>query len=91
MNRPYWVEFLDWRLRIPKVDNILQECLYILLTSLHMIASARVHLIYHLALVMPMRWLSGNTHLLGERNWSVRSMGRALNLLEAAMLKVRKR
>ena len=40
-NRPYWVEFLDERLRIPG-DNILQENLFVVLSSLEMVALSRV-------------------------------------------------
>ena len=45
MNRVYWVEFLDERLRVPSAENILQECLHITLTSIEMVASARIHAI----------------------------------------------
>jgi hypothetical protein len=88
MNHVYWVEFLDERLRVPGASNILQECLYIELTSLDVIASARVHSILHLAVVVPHRWLSGNSHILAEYNWSERSMGRTVDLLERAMDRV---
>lgn len=88
MNRRVWVEFLDMRLRVPSADNILQECLYISLTSVEMIASARVHAIIHLAIVTPHRWLAGNTHLLAEYDWSERSMGITVDLIERAMSKV---
>ena len=88
MNRAVWVEFLDERLRMPGADNILQECLFVLLTSVAMIATARVHAIILLALVLPHRWLAGKTHTLAEHGWSERSMGRALDFIEAAMVKV---
>jgi hypothetical protein len=85
MNRVYWAEFLDERLRVSGASNILQECLFILLTSVEMIASTRVHAIIDLAIVIPMRWLSGNSHLLAEYDWSERSMGTAIDILERAM------
>lgn len=85
MNRVYWAEFLDERLRVAGASNILQECLFILLTSVEMIASTRVHAIIDLAIVLPMRWLSGNSHLLAEYGWSERSMGTAIDILERAM------
>ena len=88
MNRTVWVEFLDERLRTPGADNILQENLFILLTSVAMVASLRVHAIILIALVLPHRWLAGNTHKLAAYGWSERSMGRALDLLEVAMEKV---
>jgi hypothetical protein len=88
MNRVVWVEFLDERLRTPGADNILQENLFVLLTSVAMVASMRVHAILLLALVQPHRWLAGNTHKLAAYGWSERSMGRALDILEVAMDKV---
>ena len=88
LNRTYWVEFLDERLRAPGANNILQESLFILITSIAMVASMRVHSILLLALVMPHRWLAGNTHKLAAHGWSERSMGRVVDLLEVAFAKV---
>ena len=88
LNRRYWVEFLDERLRVPSASNILQECLYVLLTSVEMVASARIHSIINLAIVLPMRWLAGKTHTLAAFDWSERSMGRAVKLLEIALVKI---
>jgi len=88
MNRVYWTEFLDERLRIPGAENILQECLFVLLTSVAMVATLRVHAIFFIALVMPHRWLAGKTHTLAKYNWSERSMGRTVDLLEGALAKV---
>ena len=88
MNRTYWVEFIDERLRVPGAANILQECLFIELTCIDMIASARVHSILHLSVVMPHRWLAGNSHTLAKYDWSERSMGITVDLLELAMVRV---
>jgi hypothetical protein len=88
MNRIYWVEFIDERLRQPGTNNILQECLFITMTSIEMIASARIHSIMFLSIVVPHRWLAGNSHLLAGYDWSERSMGITVDLLERAMLKV---
>ena len=88
MNRIYWIEFLDERLRQPSCSNILQECLFIEMSSVEMVASARVHAIIFLSIVMPHRWLSGNSHKLAEYDWSERSMGITADLLERAMVKV---
>jgi hypothetical protein len=80
------IEFLDARLRTCGADgNILQENLFIILTSLDMIAQARLCSIVHLSICLPMRWLAGNSHLLAEYDWSERSMGRAADLLEKAL------
>ena len=81
----YYIEFLDECLRTHK-DNILQENLFIVLTSVEMVALCRVMAILFFKIVMPLQWLSGNTHFLGQCgfDWSVRSMGKALDALEAA-------
>ena len=86
-NRKYWIEFLDDRLRNPG-DNILQENLFILLSSCEMIALARVCSIVHIAICLPSRWLAGNTHKLAQYDWSVRSMGRMVDLLQKALVEV---
>lgn len=81
----YYVEFLDEALRTGK-DNILQENLYIVLTSVEMVALCRVMAILHFKICMPMRWLAGKTHILGRDgyDWSSRSMGKALDALYSA-------
>lgn len=56
-----------------------------------MLALSRLCAILHLSIVMPHRWLAGNSHRLGEHGWSVRSMGRALDALEKAMLVLEER
>ena len=85
MCRSYYVEFLDESLRSGKY-NILQENLYIVLTSVEMVALCRVMAILHFKICMPMRWLAGNTHFLGRTgfDWSSRSMGKALDALHSA-------
>ena len=84
-NRQYWVEFLDERLRNPG-DNILQENLFVILTSCEMISLARVCSIIHLYIYLPTRWLAGNCHKLGNHNWSVRSMGIMVDILEQSLM-----
>ena len=37
--------------------------------------------IIHVSIVIPFRWLSGNTHKLSEYNWGARSMWQALDML----------
>ena len=78
----YYVEFLDEVLGSGK-DNILQENLYIVLTSVEMVALCRVMAILHFKICMPMWWLAGNTHFLGRMgfDWSSRSMGKAIDAL----------
>lgn len=85
----YYVQFLDECLRAHK-DNILQENLFIVLTSMEMIALCRVMAILHFKICMPMRWLAGNTHSIGQTgfNWSARSMGKAIDALHDAMTEI---
>ena len=83
-NQKYWIEFLDERLRIPG-DNILQENLFIVLSSCEMIALARVCAIVHLSICLPTRWLAGNSHNLEDYNWSVRSMGKIVDMLDISL------
>jgi hypothetical protein len=55
---------------------------------MEMIAQLRVASILHLAVVIPMRWLAGNTHKLSEYGWGERYMGRAITLLHDAFVEV---
>ena len=45
----------------------------------------RVYAIFHFCISMPMRWLAGNCHKLKESDFSVRSMGKTIDVLEKAM------
>ena len=83
----YYVKFLDESLRSHK-DNVLQENLFIVLTSVEMVALCRVMSILHFKICMPMRWLASNTHWLGQTgyDWSARSMGKAIDALHDAMV-----
>ena len=47
-------------------DNLLQRLLFIVLGSMEMIAQLWVASILHLAVVLPMRWLAGNSHKLSD-------------------------
>ncbi len=69
-------------------DNLLQCSLFIVLGSMEIIAQLRVASILHLAVVIPMRWLAGNTHKLSEYGWGEHSMGRAITLLHDAFVEV---
>ncbi len=88
-NRRYYVEFLDECLRGCN-DNILQENLFIVLTSVEMVALCRTMAILHFKICMPLRWLAGNTHFIGQQgyDWSSRSMGKAVDALYDAMMSI---
>ena len=53
INRPLNVEFLDERLRIKGNANILQENLFVVLSSLEMIAVSCLFSILHVSIVKP--------------------------------------
>ena len=88
-NHKYRVEFFDQRLRYPS-DNILQENLFIILTCGEMIALARVCAIIHLSICIPTRWLPGNTHKLDKYDWSVRVMGKIVDILDVVLEEIEK-
>ena len=50
-----------------------------------MLALARVCAIIHLSICMPTRWLAGNSHKLEKYDWSVRSMGKIVDILEESL------
>ena len=83
-NRPINVHFLDDRLRVKDNDNILQQNLFIILSSLEMIATSRFFAILHVAVCIPFRWLAGKTHELAHRQWGARSMGRVFDIMHTA-------
>ena len=85
----YYVEFLDECLEAHQ-DNILQENMFTILTSMEMVALARVMAIVHYKIALPMRWLAGNTHHMHAvgYDWSARSMGKAIDALHDALVEV---
>ena len=80
MNRCYNIEFLDYCLCMSdKKDKVLQ--MNLILSSLDMVAQARLLAIMYLSVIVPLRCLVGNTHLLAGFGWGTRSMGRAMDIL----------
>ena len=79
MNCPFYLEFLfDEMITTP--DNILMKTMMHILVSSEMIAMTRVYVILHLSISLPMRFLAGKLHEF--KDWSCRSMGRGIDLLE---------
>jgi len=94
MNRAFNVKFLDYCLRMSdktKKDNVLQRNLFVVLSSLDidMAAQARLLAIMYLSIILPLRWLAGNTHKLASFHWGARSMGRALDVLREKALRLK--
>ena len=80
--------FLDEALSIPKADNILQENLFIILSSVEMTALSRLFSILHFSINVPMRWLAGKTHTLAEYDWSMKKMSTAIDRLHDALVEI---
>ena len=53
-----------------------------------MVAQVRFYGILNIAVVIPLRWLAGNSHELAHRNWGARHMGLALDLWYEAVKKL---
>ena len=69
-------------------ENILQRAMFIQLTSREMVAQLRVGAIFFMSVIVPMRWLAGNTHLLEHRKWGEADMCMAVDLVYNTFLKV---
>ena len=63
---------------------MLTQCLNLSLGSMETVAMLRAASILHLAVVVPVCWIAGNTHKLAHLEWGERSMGRAVDLLYKA-------
>ena len=70
------------------IENLLQRSLFIVLGSMEVIDQLRVASILHLAVVWQLRWLAGNKHKLAHCKWGERSMGKAIDLLYEAFVKI---
>lgn len=80
INRPFFVEFLHDRVYQPKHRNILEDFLYIVLTSTQYIAMIRANAIIDILISRPLRWLSGKSKDLVD--WSPFSIGEAFDAVE---------
>ena len=80
MNRKYCTKFLDQILQADDA-NILDRNLSLHLTCLELVASARVHGIVYVSLVLPHRFLSGKCHLFNSR-FNAMYMPKVLDTME---------
>ena len=67
--RPEIMKWIVYVLELPKNDSIVQRALFIILRSVEMIAQLRVGSTFFLSIIVPMRCLSANTHLLEHWKW----------------------
>ena len=87
MNRSYYLDFLDGCLTANN-NNILQQNLFIVLTSSQMITMSRVYAIFHVAICLPMRFLVSKAHKLGDQDWSSRSVNRLLVIVDNKLTEI---
>ena len=66
MNRLYCIEFLDKKLHACDKQSILQENMFILLSSLLIATMFRLFSVVEIAIAMPMCWFAGNSHKLAN-------------------------
>jgi hypothetical protein len=94
MNYPYYVELLNEMLRKPTSGNhqasILQQNLFVVLTSSKMIALACLLSVIHISICMPFRYLAGKTHEFAEYNWGAADMSRVIDTLHDALNDINK-
>jgi hypothetical protein len=84
-----YIEYLDELLGTPDCDNLLLDNMAIMLRSEEMCALSRVCAILHYSISMPMRRFAAKTHTLAEHNWSIRPMGRAIDLVFSTVQKIK--
>ena len=84
VNRKYYVRFLDKKLREEGHANVLEDCIFAILSSLEMIASIRAHAIITLLIIYPMRFLAGTKTL---DDWSPYSMAGVADVIEQTLEK----
>ena len=82
-NRNYFVDLLDKMISYcGREEKILACNQMILLSFVEFAAVARLWSIFHLAIIMPMRWLAGKTNKLAHRKWGYISMGKVMENLK---------
>eukprot|EP00956_Cyclotella_meneghiniana_P030815 scaffold78775_cov36-Cyclotella_meneghiniana.AAC.2 len=93
MNYEYYVEFLDEMLRKRDANekaSILQQNLFVILTSVEMLALSRLLSIIHLSISMPFRFLAGKSHQFAEHGWSAADMSRVIDTLHSKLNDIHK-
>jgi len=75
----------------PREASILQQSLFVALSSEEMIALSCLFSIMHVSVCMPFRWLSGKTHELAKYNWGPLNMSHAIDTLYSKMLEIQRR
>ncbi len=82
------MSFINNQICASEKENLLETSLFMMLGCMEVTATLNIASIFYLAVIMPMRWLSGKSHELAANGWGERSMGKALDLLHDAMLQI---
>ena len=85
------MKWLVYVLALPNNDSIMQRALFIILRSVQMNVQLRVGSIFFLSILVPMRWLSANTHILEHRKWGENNMACAIDCVYKKSLKIKER
>ena len=83
------MKWLVYMLALPKNYSIMQRALFIVLRSVQMIAQLQVGSIFFLYILVSMRWLSSNTHLLEHREWGENNMACDIDCVYKKSLKIK--
>jgi hypothetical protein len=82
MNYPYYVEFFDTMLCKLTQKNmnasILQQNLFVVLTSSEMVALSQLNSILYIGIIMSFQFLAEKTHQFKAYNWRAADMARVL-------------
>lgn len=82
-NRNYYIEFLhELRVFNGKSDNLLVNYNYAMLSSLEMVAVARLWSILHISIIMPLRWIASKVHELSDYDWCYLNIGNVYDKLK---------
>ena len=87
-NRPMCIDCLDIILRSHKKINVFEDNLWMWLSSSSIVEFFRVLIITHYFGIAPVRWFSGESHTLGQHEWSISSMGRLIDLIKEKIFKL---
>ena len=89
MNRHVCFDYASYVLQLPmKQDNILLQCLFVLMTSEEIIAQSRLFAILYISFCLPMRWLAAKTPELAKWGWGPISNGCAIDTLRLNMMDI---
>ena len=87
MNCYVCFDYASYLLRLMKIlDNILLQCLFVLMTSKEIIAQSRVYAILYISGCVPMQWLAAKKPELGKWGWGPIPNGDAIDTLREKMM-----